>query len=424
MNNKGLLYCIFIVAVFVLSCVPTSNVVRQDQTNHASLYNPSSSNIRPEVFFTHMASNSTYMFFKLNLNNMMTTLKADGSPGDMVVLDVKYVIRNVETKELTDSASLSYSVSRNDYKNFITYIPLNLEAGTDYYASIIFIDKNKQSWKRVLKFVNKTDPQAGEYFFPEYLFPKRIPVFSNYISGNQGVSISSEKYKKDSLFLIYYGCDTIIPLPAYSERNEKKFELKKLSVKSFMSGDSVYFPESGYYRVVQDTCDLTGGLEFVKANTYYPFIRLPEQMLPPLQYISTESQHRIIMKSDSLKLKLDEYWIKAGGAFGKARELIRIFYNRVQLANEYYTSTREGWQTDRGMVYVIFGNPRTIHKNEYREEWIYGSGEITSNLIFYFEKDTVSASRNDYQLIKNVKYKQAWGQAISTWRNGQAYSVK
>lgn len=424
MKNKGLLYCIFIVAVFVLSCVPTTNVVSHDQTNHASLYNPSSSNIRPEVFFSHMASNSTYMFFKLNLNNMMTTPKADGSPGDMVVLDIKYVIRNAETKELADSASLSYSVSRNDYRNFITYIPLNLDAGTDYFASIIFIDKNKQSWKRVLKFVNKTEPQAKEYFFPEYVFPKRIPVFSNYITGDQAVCISSEKFKNDSLFLIYYGRDTIIPLPAYSERNENKFELKKISVSGFMSGDSVYFPKAGYYRVVQDTCDLTGGLEFVKANTYYPSIRLPDQMLPPLQYISSESQYRIIMKSDSLKLKLDEYWIKTGGAFGKARELIRIFYNRVQLANEYYTSTCEGWQTDRGMIYVIFGAPRTIHKNEYREEWIYGSGEITSNLIFYFEKDSVSVNRNDYQLIKNVKYKQAWGQAISTWRNGQAYSVK
>ena len=39
----------------------------------------------------------------------------------------------------------------------------------------------------------------------------------------------------------------------------------------------------------------------------------------------------------------------------KAKSLIAIYYNRIQNANLHFTTFKEGWKTDRGMIYVVFG---------------------------------------------------------------------
>ena len=39
----------------------------------------------------------------------------------------------------------------------------------------------------------------------------------------------------------------------------------------------------------------------------------------------------------------------------RAKELIKNYYGRLQHANLFFTSYLEGWKTDRGMIFMIFG---------------------------------------------------------------------
>ena len=41
------------------------------------------------------------------------------------------------------------------------------------------------------------------------------------------------------------------------------------------------------------------------------------------------------------------------------------------MANQYFTSFKEGWKTDRGMVYMVFGPPDTAVLNGQQEIWEY-----------------------------------------------------
>lgn len=44
-------------------------------------------------------------------------------------------------------------------------------------------------------------------------------------------------------------------------------------------------------------------------------------------------------------------------------ELMNEYYYRVNVANQRYSGHRDGWQSDRGMVYIIYGEPDAIEEH-------------------------------------------------------------
>ena len=95
----------------------------------------------------------------------------------------------------------------------------------------------------------------------------------------------------------------------------------------------------------------------------------PEAMIEPLAYLATPDEMEDMRSSPKPKIALDEFWIKCGSNVDKARELIRIYYTRVLYANFYFTSYKEGWRTERGMIYIIYGPPDKVYKT-------YGRGKL------------------------------------------------
>ncbi len=46
-------------------------------------------------------------------------------------------------------------------------------------------------------------------------------------------------------------------------------------------------------------------------------------------------------------------------------ELMNEYYTRIKIANERYSHYFDGWRTDRGMVFIIFGNPSYIEREPF-----------------------------------------------------------
>ena len=109
------------------------------------------------------------------------------------------------------------------------------------------------------------------------------------------------------------------------------------------------------------------------------------------------------------------------GSANKARELIRAYYGRVKTANEKYTSYTEGWKTDRGMLYIVCGEPQTTYKNMEAETWIYGEENNFRSLNFAFAKVNNPFTTNDYELTRNALYRDYWYLAVDTWRSGKVF---
>ncbi|MDP2362465.1 MAG: GWxTD domain-containing protein [Ignavibacteria bacterium] len=86
-------------------------------------------------------------------------------------------------------------------------------------------------------------------------------------------------------------------------------------------------------------------------------------------------------------------------------EYLRKYLQRLDLCNEKYTSMgKQGWKTDRGRVYLLYGEPTEIERYpnqlETRPYEIWHYTEIEGGVIFIFADIT---GFSDYQLVTSTK---------------------
>ena len=81
-------------------------------------------------------------------------------------------------------------------------------------------------------------------------------------------------------------------------------------------------------------------------------------------------------------------------------ELIDELNFRIKYAKSNFKEQKtEGWKTDRGRIYIVYGQPKSINEEENprtlekRETWVYPSGDI-----FIFEKKSFGR----YYLINGI----------------------
>jgi hypothetical protein len=101
--------------------------------------------------------------------------------------------------------------------------------------------------------------------------------------------------------------------------------------------------------------------------------------------------------------------------------LLKRYYGRVKEANKYYTSYTQGWKTDRGMVFVVFGKPTNMYMTSKGEVWVYGMETSMNSIRFVFNKTENPFSDNDYILERSQFFKDPWYSAVDYWRQGHVY---
>ena len=119
---------------------------------------------------------------------------------------------------------------------------------------------------------------------------------------------------------------------------------------------------------------------------------------------------------------MEKFWINAAGNKDKARKLIKAYYERVEEANKEYTTFAEGWMSDRGLIYIIYGKPNIVYRKLNSEIWVYGEESSILSTNFAFDKIDNPYSNNYYRLQRNGAYKHGWYRAVESWRNGRIYS--
>ena len=145
-------------------------------------------------------------------------------------------------------------------------------------------------------------------------------------------------------------------------------------------------------------------------------------MVAPLRILNSKNEFKKISEAEDKKVAIDRFWLKIAGDRRRAKDLIAKFYGRVQDANSYFTSHVDGWKTDRGLVYLVYGPPNTLYKNSQSEIWIYGEEGHVSSLNLSFLKMRNPFTDNDYKLDRSPIYKNSWYQAVDSWRQGRIYT--
>jgi GWxTD domain-containing protein len=88
-----------------------------------------------------------------------------------------------------------------------------------------------------------------------------------------------------------------------------------------------------------------------------------------LKYVITKEEKKELMQTpDSLRMQaFENFWKKHDPSPGSSvNELREEYYRRIRYANQYYsTVNREGWETDRGMIYIKYGEPDQIERHPF-----------------------------------------------------------
>ncbi|MBI3193872.1 MAG: GWxTD domain-containing protein [Ignavibacteriae bacterium] len=134
-----------------------------------------------------------------------------------------------------------------------------------------------------------------------------------------------------------------------------------------------------------------------------------DHAIDQLQYVA-EKEVIEEMKAAVAERKRDlfiEFWKKRDPTKEtEVNELMLEYYQRVEFANKNFSHYQEGWKTDRGNVYIVFGEPNNIERHPFDidskpyEIWTY----FEMNREFVFVDET---GFGDYRLRNPI-----W----DTWR--------
>jgi hypothetical protein len=101
-----------------------------------------------------------------------------------------------------------------------------------------------------------------------------------------------------------------------------------------------------------------------------------------------------------------------------ARRTIKAYYRRVTEANRLFTTYKEGWKTDMGMVYIVFGPPNRVQYLKDKEVWTYAQSANYAELNFNFVKRPNLFVEDHYELLRYVDYEPYWYPTVEEWRTG------
>ena len=191
-------------------------------------------------------------------------------------------------------------------------------------------------------------------------------------------------------------------------------------------------PPRGAYRFEVEVVDRAGEGEVIlyKARDFssmsknFPNLVTSRELAKPLVYLMRRSEYRDLMAiqdRDSLKHEIDRFWLSNIGDKEQASRVIRKYYERVEEANKQFSNFKEGWMTDMGLVYVLFGPPWYVERSLDTMVWIYGYNRSDPRRVFYFRRTRVASDTRPFEhyiLIRHTEYHSVEYEQIQRWLSG------
>ena len=186
----------------------------------------------------------------------------------------------------------------------------------------------------------------------------------------------------------------------------------------------------GNYRFYASVTDSSGEQKTLKAREFgirsanYPEVKNVYELREPLYYLMTKKEYEAIMNiddPDSIKKAIDYFWLSNVGRTNKAKNTIAMYYERVEQANKLFGNWKEGWKTDMGMVYILFGPPWYVDRNLNVMFWSYTYNRSDPELNFVFDRILPGQPYFPYEnyiFRRGRGYYQVEYNQIDVWLNG------
>jgi GWxTD domain-containing protein len=187
--------------------------------------------------------------------------------------------------------------------------------------------------------------------------------------------------------------------------------------------------DRGTYRFEVETTDQDGetiyrARDFSVVSENYPSIMTARELAEPLIYLMDRRDHESMMEiqnPDSLKEAVDRFWLSNVQNMNEARSVINLYYERVEQANKQFTTFKEGWKTDMGMIYILFGPPWYVDRYLNTMEWSYSYDRNDPEYNYTFRRPNLKNEFfpfDNYLLQRNQGYFNIQYRQIQLWLTG------
>ncbi len=402
------------------------------QTNNLSyLYNEQEMALRPYFRFEYLGDTLCKVHYRLETGNFLFTRLSDDKTYEAHV-HIKYqLLPRMEQEQVLDSGSVRLQHQVEDVSNKIIngsfYLKLPPESRspeklTLYVTTVDLNRGSEQSNFILLKRGNLNNPNnfslrdtSGHILFTNHL-PAGVPF-----------QLSHTQLEPRYYYVSYYQREFPLALPPYSSRESQSFDIQPDSTFLVPADTVLALRNIGFYHFRLDTSQWSG-FTLYSFYPHFPMVGNHRDMAGPLRYLTTQSEYdelqALLDQPQKLSDWIDDFWIRKAGNAQRARDMIREYYERVESANRFFSSYHEGWKTDRGILYIIYGPPNKVYRSSAGEAWVYGNESSGLSYYFNFIRLDNPFSDNDFELERSPQYRYGWGQAIEAWRRGHIYNTK
>jgi GWxTD domain-containing protein len=393
----------------------------QDKT-----YSKEENDLQVAMFLYHTDSINSQLYYTLN-NSQLIYKRTDSSQAFTASVKVFYkMLPYADSKAFFDSATVyinDKSTTQPQAKNLTGYISLKINVAQTSYIEVYVNDVNgKRHHTHFIKFEKKSPYTQQNYIL---LGDAGRIYFSNKIEKGNTVTINNARVSFAKARVDFFATDYSLPPPPFSQREPVPYPSIPDSTFYATSYDghsfSLQVAKQGVYFIRLDSTVKTEGCMIMGVEQNFPKVLSHNQMIAATRFIMNKDEYQKMATAIDKQAAIDHFWLSLAGNQERARELIKRYYNRIQDANTFFTSHIEGWKTDMGMVYLIFGPPNKTYKTLQLETWVYGKEGTPNAVTFRFEKINNPFSDTNFKLVRSVTFKDPWYMAVNNWRDGHVY---
>lgn len=411
-----------LIAVFVTTVLIIAGCRAINQTtvvNFAPVYDHQSGPEITGLRVFHETDSISRLYIRYRPSSMRYLLKQGRT---FLTADYSFSYKLFDTYEsrvLRDSATyfLYDSLYYRD-KTFLVYtIPVFTENPGRYLLQLRFTDLNAGITITHPVHIRKELTGSAQYFLP--VNDADEVIFEDWMSWKTRFRIITSNAEISALHVDHYAHDFAPANPPFSMEHMKVYDLQpveKFAVPvEIGTSELMQFGREGLFHFRADT-NSDAGLTLYRFHDDYPLLTLDHLMVDPLRYVTSNAEYRGLKSREFPQEAVDRFWIENAGHPDRAALLAESYYERVERANLLFTSYKEGWKTDRGMIYIVFGPPKTVFQRSQIETWVYGEPGKRVALRFDFVETENRFTYNDFELIRKPDYKNPYFVAVDFWR--------
>jgi GWxTD domain-containing protein len=308
-----------------------------------------------------------------------------------------------------------FLVTPDIYRLYVVGDDMNDPSRSDSISSLVniaFVDTGASALSDVelCSSIAPAEQDSSDRFFkntfdvkpnPSMLFGTGQPVVFYYVEAYNLLSKNSSRYYTRAVIMNSLGREVMSRFQLKPRVNETSVEVGLMKVNTLPSGTYIFNftlgdSTDGTHRtsskrffvynpsIKQDTT-MSGMATGVLASEYATMTEEElDREFDEARYIATSqevAEYRQLRGVDAKRKALYDFWMtRDKNRLTPENDFKKEYMQRVDYANEHFsTGKREGWKTDRGRVFIVYGPPDEVerHANESNmkpyEVWYYNS---------------------------------------------------